>query len=205
MLNGLSLRFRPEYVDALIIYEEVFVEKVYNLSLLPFAPDVVIDCGGFHGHFTLLARVRFPPAKFVVFEPSPTNYLAMRDNFKHCNIDPEVDSRLEAVSTHDGAMSFTGEGFGGHLNYETNGCAASSGPVPVTNLCNLVSGLAPCRLLLKLDVEGEERRILLDLIPLLPPECALFSSGTTTRRNFRRLMLCYAPLALKSSIAGQGN
>jgi FkbM family methyltransferase len=166
-----------------MIYEECFIRRVYDLALLPFKPDIVVDCGGFEGYFTLLARARFPVARFVVFEPHPVNYGLMCSNFERNSVD--VDARREAVSNRAGEMFFSGAGFGGSLI-----CSAAEEAgirVRVANLCDVITGLSPCRLLLKLDVEGEEINILPDLVPLLPPTCGVFFESHHGNEGFEKL------------------
>jgi FkbM family methyltransferase len=166
-LGGRSLSINPADVSELVIYDEIFVQKVYDLSFLPFEPDVVVDCGGFGGYFTLLARARFPQAKFVVFEPNPKNYESMCANIERNG--GGVETLNEAVSNCSGEMSFTGGGLGGKLSGDAEGLR-----VRVADIGEVLARLAPQRLLLKLDVEGEEEKILPSLISTVPPACAIF-------------------------------
>lgn len=182
-LGGFSIVIDPSDMTELIIYEECFIRRVYDLAALPFKPDVVVDCGGFEGYFTLLARARFPLAAFVVFEPHPVNYRLMCSNFERNGLD--VDARREAVSNQEGEMSFAGAGFGGCLAGPTEGTAAIQ--VHVTNLCELIWKLSPRRLLLKLDVEGEEKNILPELVPLLPSTCGIFFESHHGDEEFEKL------------------
>jgi FkbM family methyltransferase len=182
-----------------MVYKELFLEKVYEFSSIRFEPDAVLDCGGYHGYFTLLANVRFPSAKFLAFEPSPLNYKVMLSNFERNGL--PIDARQQAVSIHSGAMMFSGEGAGGHLATTVD---ENSFQVEVVDLREIVSDFASRRLLLKLDVEGEENRILPELLSILPSTCAIFfewhhsdsalrqiesslqSDGFTTERNRTR-------------------
>ena len=45
--------------------------------------------------------------------------------------------------------------------------------------------MSPQCLLLKLDVEGEEAKIMPDLVPLLPPTCAVFFESHNGEDGFR--------------------
>jgi hypothetical protein len=82
-------------------------------------------------------------------------------------------------------MSFLGAGFGGSL---TRSAAEEAGiRVQVANLCDVITGLSPRRLLLKLDVEGEEINILPDLVPLLPPTCGIFFESHHGNEGFEKL------------------
>jgi FkbM family methyltransferase len=182
-LRGLSIEIDPSDLAELMIYEECFVRQVYDLSLLPFRPDVVVDCGGFEGYFTLLAKARFPSAKLIAFEPHPVNFRLMRCNFEQNGLD--VDARCEAVSNRAGEMSFSGSGFGGSLGNNTTD--EDSIQVHVTNLCEVIRGLSPRRLLLKLDIEGEEKHLLPELVPLLPRACGVFFESHYGNEGFEEL------------------
>lgn len=175
-LNGLPLSISPENLDQLIAYEEIFIQGLYDLSLLPFAPDIIVDCGGFGGYFTLLAKVRFPDAKFVAFEPNPDNYRLMCTNLK--GVDDCFDLRNQAVSNYQGEACFEGSGLGGQLREGDQGLR-----VPVADLACVLATLSPRRLLLKLDVEGEEHRILPGLMSVLPSTCALFFEWHHSERD----------------------
>jgi|KBSMisStandDraft_5_1062788.scaffolds.fasta_scaffold60838_3 FkbM family methyltransferase len=170
-LQGFSIDIDPSDVAELMIYEECFVDGIYDFSVVTFEPDVVIDCGGFEGYFTLLAGARFPSAALLAFEPHPENYKLMCRNFERNGI--KVDARREAVSNRNGEMSFLGAGFSGRLaTAEVDD--DTSMRVPVVNLCKIIDELAPARLLLKLDVEGEEKHLIPELVHVLPPTSALF-------------------------------
>jgi FkbM family methyltransferase len=182
-LYGFSVTIDPSSLDELVIYEECFVRRVYDLSLVPFTPDVVLDCGGFGGYFTLLARAQFPSAKFIAFEPNPSNYRQMCFNFDRNGI--SVDARCEAVSNRAEKMSFSGAGCGGRL--VTHGVDPSAIQVQGANLCDLICDLSPCQLLLKLDVEGEERDLLPEILPLLPQTCGVFFESHHGDDEFKKL------------------
>jgi len=167
-LKGFRIGINPAKLDNFVIYEEVFIENIYDLSKVQFEPDTVIDCGAYEGYFTLLAKARFSKARFLVFEPQPNNYAALVDNLSLNDL--EVDVRREAVSVTTGQMPFSGDGCDGHLSSALD----SSERVTVSNLCEVIDNMTTKRLLLKLDVEGEEEKILPALLSLLPAECAIF-------------------------------
>ena len=169
-LQGFSLPISPDNISEIMIYEEVFVKGTYNLSILPFRPTAVVDCGGFEGYFTLLARIHFPDANLVAFEPNPANFRAMCSNFARNRV--KVCARSQAVSNYSGNTRFSGAGFGGRLCRDKD--AAGSVQVEVAHLREVILALSPQSLLLKLDVEGEEDKILPDIIEALPRTCALF-------------------------------
>jgi FkbM family methyltransferase len=153
-----------------VIYEEVFMARTYDLAHVAFVPDAVVDCGAFEGYFSLLAKARFPGAPVVAFEPNAENFEGLQANIDANRLD--VNARNEAVSTVDGEASFVGEGCGGHL--AEAGEAGRTNTVTTRDLGKVLAQLAPERLLLKLDVEGEERALIPAVLHVLPPRCAIF-------------------------------
>jgi FkbM family methyltransferase len=169
-LNGLRVSIRPADTGNLVIYEEVFISRAYDLSQLRFEPTLVIDGGAYEGYFTLLAKGRFPNAKYLVFEPQPENYAALLTNLSLNSLN--IDARKTALSTLAGELPFSGTSMGGRLGYDTG--AKEIIQVQVTDICEVIGECNASSLLLKLDVEGEEASILPALIPILPTKCAIF-------------------------------
>lgn len=152
-----------------MIFEEIFIDRTYPIEKVPFVPDVVIDCGAFCGMFSLLARSRFPTARFIAFEPEPHNFLRLSRNLA---LNPAgIEAIPAAVGTTDGTVRFSGEGFGGHIS---TGGEDNSIAVRLVSLAKLLRELQPQHLVLKLDVEGAEREILPDILPLLPAQTVIF-------------------------------
>jgi FkbM family methyltransferase len=178
MLNGLSVRLDPAEISQFVIYEEVFMARVYDLGQVSFTPDLILDCGAFEGYFSLLAAARFPEAPITAFEPNARNADGLTANVRFNQLAVEV--RPAAVSTRDGTATFAGGGCGGKL-----GEAADSVVVPVEDLCRVIAARQPQRLLLKLDIEGEEARLLPALMPVLPKTCAIFFEWHQGRAEYQ--------------------
>jgi FkbM family methyltransferase len=179
-LPGLWVRINPDEISPFVVYEEVFVEGGYDLSLCPFTPDLVIDCGAFEGYFSMLAAVRFPEARILAFEPGERNRETLRANVERNRL--AIDVRAEAVSNRDGSAVFSGIGCCGRL-----GDSAGDGViVPVVDLGRLIRDANPQRLLLKLDIEGEEATLLPALLPVLPPQSTVFFEWHQGREEYRR-------------------
>jgi FkbM family methyltransferase len=152
----------------LIIAEEIFVDGIYPLESLTFDPDTVIDCGACAGMFTLLARARYPDAKYHVFEPEPTNITRINRNLALNEFDVALHEC--AVGCRAGQVHFSGNGFGGRVNEEENAGIT----VKLIDFPNWLSTIKTERLLLKIDIEGAEDELLPLLPPLLPPSTVLF-------------------------------
>lgn len=152
-----------------MIFEEIFVDRIYPLERVPFTPDLVIDCGAFCGMFSLLAYAHWPHARFLAIEPQPHNFSRVTGNFTLNRV--PAQALAAAVGTRDGTTNFSGDGFGGHVTSEPDRGAIT---VRVVSLARLLRENKPHRLLLKLDVEGAEREVLPDILPLLPPDTVIF-------------------------------
>ena len=180
-LSGLWIAIDPSQPAQFVVYDEVFIKRVYDLALVGFEPDLIVDCGAFEGYFSLLARARFPHVPIVAFEPDPLNFEGLS---RHVTQRPDllIDARRLAVSTLDGDLPFAGGGCGGRLS-ETDAAVR----VQVQDLRRVVGEMNPQRLLLKMDIEGEEARLLPALLPTLPRCSALFVEWHHGRESYDRL------------------
>lgn len=167
-LAGLQVHIDPRNMSHFAIYEEVFMDGLYDLDLVPFMPDAIVDCGAFEGYFSLLAHARFPSAPVIAFEPNRDNYRGLLANLSRNDL--AIDAREAAVSTRDGSAAFTGGGCGGQLSDE----GRDTTTVVVEDLRRVITSMQCRRLLLKLDIEGEEAALLPALLPVLPAQCAMF-------------------------------
>ncbi|MBB5030973.1 FkbM family methyltransferase [Prosthecobacter vanneervenii] len=171
-IKGLSVCLDPTDISHIIIFKEIFVDKIYDLDGVPFVPDLIVDCGGHIGLFSLLARQRFPSVSAMVFEPNVANlhYLhsQVEDNKLDVNIVPA------AVSNFDGEAQFhAGCSCSGGIQTNSNS-PLNVDKVKVVNLCRLLSELRPKLLILKMDIEGGEEVLLPEILPLLPQKAAIF-------------------------------
>lgn len=181
-----ALGGRTVVVDAtdlghLVSFEEVFVAKTYDLSRVPFQPRVIVDCGAHAGFFAALAAATFPGTPVVAFEPNPRNAAWLRKN-----LEPDADRATvheAAASTADGAGHFAAP------ESNTGRLAADGMPIRVVDLKSRIPPLPD--MLLKIDVEGEEARLVPHLLPALSSRCALFIEthhGPQARRQLSTLL-----------------
>lgn len=168
LLGGIPIFLDPCSAAQFSVYHEVFIDRVYDLSRLTFEPDAVIDCGAFEGYFSLLARAQFAAPPIVAFEPNAVNFEGLLWNTRQPGLN--ISAHAAAVSTTDGEAAFSGDGCGGRLAADSSGTVR----VPVRSLLAVLDTLKPQRLLLKLDIEGEESNVLPAVLPVLPRRCALF-------------------------------
>ena len=196
-LRGWAVRIDPSEMSQFVIFEEAFMEGVYRLDAVAFSPDFIIDCGAFEGYFSLLAASRFPGVPIVAFEPNARNLAGFNANVQRNHLAIEV--RSSAVSTTDGTAAFTGGGCGGRLGPPTAGWIV----VPVTDLRRLIAELKAERLLVKLDIEGEEATLLPVLLPVLPKQCAIYFEWHHSAQEYQRAVSLLSAHGFVTSLTRQ--
>jgi FkbM family methyltransferase len=185
LLSGLSLRLDPSNLSHLVVAEEILVRRVYDLSLVSFRPDLILDCGAHIGMFALLAAARFPKSKSIAFEPDPENCRWLRRQIRDNHL--PVDVIEAAVSTSEGQALFeAGHGCGSSLA----DCSLPSSTAIRVKSVDLADYLAKCgneNLLLKLDVEGAEESLLPKIVNVLPKNTFLFLETHGGKESWDRL------------------
>jgi FkbM family methyltransferase len=185
-LGGLKVALSPVDQSHIGIFDEIFFDNNYDLGLIPFTPDQIFDCGGHIGMFSLLARARYPMAHLIIFEPNPKNMEWIRRQVLLNALN--IEAVQAAVSVREGEALFQDRvSWGGHLvdeptsapeydvwKSEVLGEPRGRYAVRLICLAEILSRRRPERLLLKLDVEGEEIRIIPTLFDVLPRETAVF-------------------------------
>jgi FkbM family methyltransferase len=185
LFGGLVLHIDPSDLSHLVVVEEILIERVYDLSLVPFTPDLVLDCGAHCGMFALLAASAFPQSRLVCFEPDPTNCEWVKKQISANSLQAEVLPL--AVSTVDGDAQFQGgRGCGGAL-VEAPAQACDAISVRTLDLGSYMATVQPRRLLLKLDVEGAEEKLLPVIADVLPQDCVIFLETHHGEESWRRL------------------
>ena len=169
ILNGGEVSVNTRDLGQLISFEEIFVERGYDMSLVNFVPDHVFDCGGHVGYFSAVAHAAFPQTKIDVFEPNPANIPWLSSNLG--NLGEKATLHQAAVSSYDGSCHFDAEvSNGGHLD----GSGHSGIEVMVKDLARCLRDSDGSALLMKMDIEGEEERLLPHILPVLPRKCSVF-------------------------------
>jgi FkbM family methyltransferase len=175
-------------VSHMIILDEFALEHVYDVQL-PFKPDGIFDCGGHIGLFSLLMAHKYPGAPIVTFEPNPRNVVWLKRNIALNKLNIELIqaavSIAEGTEWFDGGSSHSGSllsapsvGFGASVSTATTATAAPTAnpryEVRVVDFPRFFKTRNPSSALLKIDIEGEEMRLIPSLLDLLPFECAVF-------------------------------
>ena len=188
-LNGLRLSINPREWSQTVIFEEVFLRNGYDLKKVKFAPEKIIDCGAHIGLFSLLAKSVFPSVPLTAYEPNPSNLEYARRQFVKNQLDVEVVAA--AVSNKPGLIRFSSSNsHSGRLNHDSSTIWGIE--VEVIDLPKYIESLHLSSLLLKMDVEGEELRILPDLVPILPNKSAVFFELHSGEDGWERISRLFA-------------
>ncbi len=167
-LNGGRVWLDTSDLGQLISYEEIIVDGCYDLTLVPFTPTRVLDFGAHVGLFSAIAASRYPHAHLKAVEPNPRNCRMLRQQFAHLN--SRVDIVEAAVSIEEGQASFEAEfSNAGRLVSSSGGFR-----VNVLDIRKILAEEQDKALLMKIDVEGEERKIMPVIASSLPTPCAVF-------------------------------
>lgn len=126
--------------------------------------DLVVDIGAYTGIFTLVAAKASNTARIRGFEIIPANYLAAQANLIANNlVGDRVTMHLAGIGQAVTEITVpTGEGGSALPDFYSSGMTFGAGvSVPMTTLDELVDDVSdPQRVLLKIDVEGEEGSII---------------------------------------------
>jgi FkbM family methyltransferase len=194
--GGLEVTLDPTDVSQLVIAEEFLQENIYDLSKVPFVPDIILDCGAHIGMFSLLSQARFPRARIKAFEPNPKNIELLWANVRNNKLDVEIISA--AVSTRSGQANFTNSAScGGHL---TGREVANGYRVALVDLKDHLPSDRSSRLLLKMDIEGSEDEVLPDVIPLLPITTAIFLETHNELGSWEACSVCLTEVGFKTEV-----
>jgi FkbM family methyltransferase len=155
--------------DELLALREVIVDKIYPLHRVDFQPTMILDCGANVGYFASLARVEFPESKIICWEPDDKNYYRLIS--QPLLRGSKVICVKAAVSDVDGEADLTGAGIGCRLE---NSKGSSGQLVKTINLPQWIDRNCNGSLVIKMDIEGHERKVLHALKGHWVSPCILF-------------------------------
>lgn len=162
------------------MFEEVILHQAYDLKLLHFEPDLILDVGAHIGLFSLCAATRWPKVPIIALEPHPENAIWARRNFLSNNLRGSI---LEAAASV-GPGWFNFELGGGMGRLAGNGASQVIG----VDLAAIIQSFPASRLLLKMDIEGGEMTILPKVLPVLPDTTAVFVELHGSRQECEQML-----------------
>ncbi|MFM6173391.1 MAG: FkbM family methyltransferase [Sphaerospermopsis kisseleviana] len=154
--------FDPLHTSELTVIDELLPGDIYIASR---RADRFVDCGAFRGISTIYLQDQVRASKVSAFEPQPENFAVLS-----CRLAAHLPDAVcvnAAVGAKNGEVLFGGGGVGGSVGEE-------GAPVRMIRLRDEVAADGSAGLAVKMDIEGSEREVLPDVLPVLPLECSLF-------------------------------
>lgn len=187
-LRGSKIFVSTEDSSQLSVFHEVFLEQTYDLKLVPFLPEQVIDCGANVGMFAALAYASFPYAAYTLFEPNAANASLAEKTIKANSLN--VSLQRVAVSDHSGTVRFLPASSSGGSVLNAPQCVPGEVEVSCIDLAEYIRQLRTETLLLKMDIEGHEEIVMPAIIDILPLRTAIFFETHGGDPGWQRIAAC---------------
>jgi FkbM family methyltransferase len=171
---GVPLRYPDAWMFA-STYEPIFRRRIYHFPARNSRPRI-LDCGANIGLASIYWARAFPEATITAFEPDPANTAFLRDNLAAAGA-TNVTVIEAAVWVSDGAIELSRtDADAGHVGSrivegESSGSDQAGISVPTVRLREYLSDPID---FLKLDIEGAETDVVLDIADLLPGVANMF-------------------------------
>jgi len=140
---------------------ELAVGHVYRLSQ-DFVPQLIIDCGGNIGLFSLAASAMYPHTTIVICEPVPTNLEQIRKHMRVNHVDAEILPICIGGSRRV-IPFFVRDAIAG--SFDPQKPYSHTLDIEVWTLADVLHGRDPETILVKLDIEGMEIETLETYLP----------------------------------------
>ena len=158
-LPGFPCRI-PDGPSFLASWEEIFDREIYNFRQSNDEPRI-LDCGANVGVSCLYFRKCFPHARITAFEPDPKIFAYLQSNLA-CSGCHDVELIAKAVWSSNTTLRFWSEGAdAGRID---SGERPNAIKIPAVRLRDFLNEPVD---LLKMDIEGAETEVMLDIAPRL--------------------------------------
>ncbi len=179
------LGYRINYTDfhsLSVEYREIFKNQVYHFETNKKSP-IIFDGGGCIGISILYFKNIYPESQITVFEPDPGMSKLLRNNVKRNKIDG-IRVVEKALHSKEGLVNFRGGSDAGKLSEE------GIDKIYTTRLSNYIHSEVD---FLKLNVEGSELNVLIDLheqnkFKYIPQLCLEWHSFTRQKQNLDKVL-----------------
>lgn len=141
---------------AKFLMNEIFTNDCYKMKALAGKPiSTIIDIGANNGYFALFARVLFPKARIVCFEPCPDTFARLKDNVANLDIECYQIGLGDGKPITMKANSHTAD--------SGSFVAVAGGDIPTKPFSELVAQIPITQdTVVKIDCEGGERFLVID-------------------------------------------
>lgn len=168
-----SMWLRPNTPDAIVasaMRKGEFDEPIRAAS--PLRHNFILDCGGYIGTAAVAFAEAFPDATIVTVEPSPDNFAILCQNVA---AHPHVCAIQAAISALGGTATLSSRGTG-EWGYTIEAGRDVVCSVPMVTIPELMARFGATGIdIVKLDIEGAERDVLLAGADWLPRTRVLFA------------------------------
>ena len=150
----------PDGLSFLASWEEIFDREIYNFRQNNGEPRI-LDCGANVGVSCLYFRKRFPHAKITAFEPDPKVFAYLQSNLAVSGCQ-DIELIGKAVWSSNTTLRFQSEGAdAGRID---SGEGPNAIMIPAVRLRHFLNESVD---LLKMDIEGAETEVMVDIAPCL--------------------------------------
>ncbi|MFT4035554.1 MAG: FkbM family methyltransferase [Patulibacter sp.] len=151
--DGSTKSFTVTDIVDLYVLAQVFGEEEYRDPKL-CDPKLIIDAGSHIGGAVRYFAARYPSARIIALEASPTTFAALQANTADL---PQVETRHCALAAQSGTLTlFEYDGLSSSGSTLTGGDHSRAVEVPAIGLDDLLDELDEPVDLLKFDIEGAE-------------------------------------------------
>lgn len=144
------------------VFSEVFDHRYYDFAL-PFTPDTILDLGANAGFTSIFFSRKYPSAKIIAVEPIPSNVEILRRNVELNHLNVSIVPAAIAVADGSVTMDISGLDYG-HQVIDDSSARSKDCQVNEVSAISMRSLMAEFELerisLLKIDIEGYEKRLL---------------------------------------------
>jgi FkbM family methyltransferase len=142
-----------EYLHSL---SEIFINEIYRIEL-PSKP-LIIDCGANIGISVLYFKRRFPESTVIAFEPDTQNFDILNLNVNSFQL-KNVELNNAAIWIENTYLNFSNES-SMSSKIENENASVTASKVKATRLYDIINQQVD---LLKIDIEGAEYKVLMDI------------------------------------------
>lgn len=147
---------------SLYIYNEIFIDGIYDYPDLAIDDPVILDIGANTGLFTLRMKELYPNAALYCYEPFPSNYEQLERNIKLSELDNiELIKKGVGGNTRSEKLYINKTNLGGHSLFENEARSHDFVTIDILGIGELIKNLPNNHIhLIKLDCEGAEFEII---------------------------------------------